>query len=154
MKDGTKNLKQSERERLLGNNFIGHLAFVDKGVPYTIPITYYFDHENNRIISYSSEGHKVKAMRKNPQVALCVNEIDSMSEWRSVLVHGEFEEVKGSDTRFVLHLFSEGVKRVIEEKEHKHLQFINEFSSKLSSGGVPIVYQIKITDSTSKYRAE
>lgn len=152
MEKRIRKLEDSKRDELLSNNYIGHLAFIAEGVPFIIPVTYYFDAEKNRIISYSSEGHKITAMRKNKQVALCVDEIDSVSQWRSIMVHGEFEEVSGGDAKFTLHQFSEGVKKVIERKEKKHLQFISEFSSKLQSEGSPIVYQINIEDTTAKFR--
>lgn len=148
-------IKRMEDERqmeLLHNNYVGHLAFIDHGGPYIIPITYYYDAKGHRIISYSSEGHKIRAMRKNPLVSLCVDEIDSVNTWRSILVHGEFEEVAGPDARHLLHKFSNGVKKVIEQKEQKQLKFISEFSSKLESEGVPIVFRIKITEITGKYR--
>lgn len=147
-----KRLDHKQEVQLLSENYVGHLAFISEGSPYILPVTYYYDKEQELIISYSSEGHKIKAMRKNKQVCLSVNEIDSVSNWRSILVHGEFDEVHGIDAKYLLHQFSEGVKSVIAKKEHKHLDFISEFSSKLESEGIPIVYKIKITDMTGKYR--
>ncbi len=147
-----KNLKDQKGVRILSENYVGHLAFIEGETPYILPITYYYDKENHRILSYSSQGHKIQAMRKHNLVALCVDEIDSVNQWRSVLIHGEFEEIKGSDAKFLLHRFAEGVKEVIARKEKKHLDFISEFSSKLQSQGIPIIYQIKITDTTGKYR--
>lgn len=147
-----KKLNQKDEQQLLCNNYIGHLAFIAGGSPHVLPITYYYDRPNERIISYASEGHKIKAMRKNKLVSLAVDEIDSVNRWRSILVHGEFEEVHGIDAKYQLHQFSEGVKEVIARKEKKHLHFISEFSSKLQSVGIPIVYHIKIVDITSKFR--
>lgn len=147
-----KKLAETDGTELLSRNYIGHLAFIDQGSPYIIPITYYFDREGQYILSYSSEGHKIKAMRRNKQVSLCVDEIDSVNQWRSILVHGEFEEVEGSDAKFQLHRFSEGVKNVITKKEHRNLHFISEFSSKLETAGIPIVYRIKITEISGKFR--
>jgi hypothetical protein len=69
-------------------------------------------------------------------------------------VHGEFEEFEGSNAKYQLHEFSEGVKNVIALKEHRNLRFISEFSSKLESEGTPIVYRIKITEITGKYRED
>ncbi len=152
MSDRIRKLDHPNRDQLLSRNYIGHLAFIGEGGPYIIPITYYYDKENTRILSYSSEGHKIKSMRRNKLVAFCVDEVDSVSQWRSILVHGEFQEVTGSDAKYLLHRFSEGVKRVIEQKEDKQLHFISEFSSKLQSEGIPIVYQINILDTTGKYR--
>lgn len=149
-----KKLEETEGTALLSRNYIGHLAFIDQSSPYIIPITYFFDKEDRCILSYSSEGHKIKAMRRNKQVSLCVDEIDSVNQWRSILVHGEFEEVDGSDAKMLLHRFSEGVKKVIAIKELRDLHFISEFSSKLESAGIPIVYRIKITEISGKFRED
>ncbi len=68
--------------------------------------------QRHRIISYSSEGHKIHGpCVKTRQVSLCVDEIDSVNNWRSVMVHGEFEEVAGPDAKKLLHQFADGVKK-------------------------------------------
>ncbi len=151
-----KNLNQKECVELLSNNYIGRLAFIVGKTPYIIPITYYYyDQGDNSIISYSLEGHKIDAMRKNQSVSVEVDEIESISRWKSVLVHGQFEELKGIDAKSQLHEFSQGVKDVIDRKEERKLQFIHEFSSKLGAdGSSPIVYRIKISEITGKFREE
>jgi hypothetical protein len=137
---------------MLSKNYIGRLAFISNGNPHVLPITYYYNQAENTITSYSQVGHKIRAMRKNPQVSLEVDEIESVNNWKSVLAHGVYEELSGSHARQQLHEFTEGVKAIIKKKEHKDLHFISEFSSKLSSGGIPVVYQIKLTEITGRER--
>ncbi|NAS13725.1 pyridoxamine 5'-phosphate oxidase family protein [Poritiphilus flavus] len=151
-----KDLDQTKCMELLRNNYIGRLAFVQGKSPYIIPITYYYhDRDARSIISYSAEGHKIRAMRKNTSVSLEVDEIESVSKWKSVLVHGQFEELEGIDAKSQLHEFVKGVKSIINKKEEKQLQFIHEFSSKLISiGPPPVVYRIKIVEITGKVREE
>tara|TARA_R110000764_G_scaffold240089_1_gene342303 strand:+ start:77111 stop:77563 length:453 start_codon:yes stop_codon:yes gene_type:complete len=143
-------LSKSACVTLLKNNYLGHLAFIAQGVPFTLPITYYYDKSNNAIISYSSKGHKIDAMRENSSVSLQVGEVISNSNWQSVMVHGTFDELQGSDAKYYLHQFTEGVKSIIAQKEHKHPEFISEFSSKLYSRGTPVVYRIKILEIIGK----
>ncbi|NDV45007.1 MULTISPECIES: pyridoxamine 5'-phosphate oxidase family protein [Flagellimonas] len=138
--------------RVLRNNYLGHLAYLWQGKPYVIPITYYFDPTDNTIISYTSEGHKIDAMRKNNSVTVQVEEIQSMFNWESAMVHGTFEELEGSVAKQKLHLFTEGVKSIIRRKERREVEFINEFSSKIYSRGIPIVYRIKIQEVIGKRR--
>lgn len=145
-------LDKTAQKEILKQNFVGHLAFIDGAHPYVLPITYWYDPTAEQIISYASDGHKTRSMRLNPSVCLCVDEILSVSEWRSVLVHGEYQEIKGSDAKFLLHRFAEGVKEVISQKEHKNPQFIHEFSSKMQSEKTPIVYRLKITEMTGRSR--
>ena len=147
-----KNLDLKESLFVLENNYIGHLSYIYQNKPYVVPITYYLDQANNAIICYSGEGHKITAMRKNNAVSLQVSEISTVNNWKSVLVHGTFEQHFGSGAKAYLHAFSLGVKDVIMEKEHAKLDYISEFSSKIYKGETPIVYLIKIEDITGKKR--
>ncbi|MCK0178404.1 pyridoxamine 5'-phosphate oxidase family protein [Flavobacteriaceae bacterium S0862] len=147
-----KNLEKKEIKFILENNYIGYLSYISKSKPYVVPVTYYFDQVNNAIICYSGEGHKITAMRKNNAVSLQVLEVSTVNNWKSVLVHGKFEQHFGSDAKAYLHAFSLGVKDVIMEKEHIKLDYISEFSSKIYKGDNPIVYLIKIEEITGKKR--
>jgi nitroimidazol reductase NimA-like FMN-containing flavoprotein (pyridoxamine 5'-phosphate oxidase superfamily) len=147
-----KNLEEKEIEFILENNYIGHLGYIFQNRPYVVPITYYFDKDNNAIICYSGEGHKISAMRRNNIVSLQVSEISTVNNWKSVLVHGKFEQHFGSHAKAYLHAFSLGVKDVIIEKEHEELDFISEFSSKIYKGDSPSVFLIKIEEITGKKR--
>ena len=147
-----KKLEQAESLKILDDNYIGHLAYVYQNRPFVIPITYYFDAGNNTIICYSDEGHKINAMRKNTSVSLEVAEIESVNIWKSVLAQGDFEELEGIDSKNRLHDFSNGIKEIINKKEKSNPQFISEFSSKIYSEGIPIVFRINITDITGRQR--
>ena len=124
------------------------------GSPDILPITYYYDPESNSIITYSSEGGKIEAMRKYGLVSFQVDEITALDNWKSVLVHGEYEEMSGIDSRHLLHLFTEGVRKTIREKEGLKTKFISEFSSKVDKDRIPIVYRINISEITGKQRLE
>lgn len=147
-----KDLNTKEGLRVLQENYIGRLAFIAHGRPYVLPITYFYDEPNNAIISYTGEGHKLNSMRLSNSVSFQVDEIESANKWQSVLIHGMFEELSGSDARYQLHQFAAGVKDIIERKEKKDVQFIGEFSSKISTGEIPIVYRLKIIEMTGKLR--
>ena len=131
-----RNLIGREHIEILSNNYIGYLAYLDVASPYVVPITYHYDSATNSITSYSSEGHKIKAMRKNPAVAISVNEITSVADWQSVMVHGKFEELQGIDAKHMLH----------------EARFISEFSAKIEAEGTPIVFRINIDEITGKLR--
>jgi len=151
-----KDLNTKECLKLLRKNYIGRLAYIRGESPYVIPITYYYyDATDNSIISYSLEGHKIDAMRKKQMVSLEVDEIKSVTRWKSVLVHGDFEELSGLDAKNLLRQFSQGVKDIINREPDKDVQFINEFSSKLGAEGAsPVVYRIKIREITGKVRED
>lgn len=137
---------------LLENNYIGNLAYIFRNQPFIAPITYYFVKQLNIIIGYSAEGHKITAMRKNNAVSLQVGEIDSVNNWKSILVHGTYDELTGSDAKVQLHNFSTGVKQIITIKKDKELDFISQFSSKIYKNDIPIVFVIKIDQITGRIR--
>ena len=147
-----KNLDQKQMLYILENNYIGHLGYIFQGKPFVIPITYFFERKNNIIICYSGDGHKINAMRKNNAVCLQIADIDSVNEWKSVLVHGSFEQHFGSDAKAYLHQFSLGVKDIITEKAQIKPNYISDFSSKIYKGDIPIVFLIKIEEITGKKR--
>ncbi len=151
-----KDLSTRECLELLGANYIGRLAYIAHDSPYVIPITYYYyNRRNNSIISYSLEGHKIDAMRKKQSVSLEIDEIESVKHWKSVLVHGEYEELSGIDAKKLLHEFSAGVKEIVNRKKGKDVAFIHEFSSKLASTqDPPVVYRIRIDKVTGKERVD
>ncbi len=147
-----RTLNETERLKLLETNYIGNLSYIYRGRPFIAPITYYYNKRNNVIIGYSSEGHKIRAMRKNPNICLNVSEIESVNSWLSVLVQGVFIEITGSEAKAKLHKFSLGVKDLIIRKEHRELDFISEFSSKISTDDLPVVFTINIEEVTGKMR--
>jgi nitroimidazol reductase NimA-like FMN-containing flavoprotein (pyridoxamine 5'-phosphate oxidase superfamily) len=149
-----KNLETKEIEYVLENNYIGQIGYIYNNRPFVVPITYFFDKENSAIICYSGDGHKMSAMRKNPTVSLLVSDVDTVTDWKSVLVHGVFEQHFGSDAKAYLHKFSLGIKAVILEKEHSKANFISDFSSKIYKDNVPAVFIIKIEDITGKKRLD
>lgn len=147
-----RTLTEKESIMLLMLNYIGNLSYIRRDKPFIAPITYFFDMENSVIIGYSAEGHKIEAMRKNKNVSLNVLEVDSVNSWKSVLAHGVFEELFGSAAKAKLHKFSLGVKDLIITKEHRKLDFISEFSSKIYKDNMPVVFQIKVEEITGKMR--
>ena len=146
------NLEDTKIRLILENNYIGNLGYIYQNRPYVVPITYFFDKENDIVICYSGEGHKMNAMRKHDKVSLQVGDITSATNWKSALVHGTFEQHFGSDAKALLHKFSLGVKNIILLKSHEKLDFISEFSSKIYNDDIPSVFVIKIEEITGKMR--
>ncbi|WP_339624757.1 pyridoxamine 5'-phosphate oxidase family protein [uncultured Winogradskyella sp.] len=147
-----RTLNEREQKSILKNNYIGNLAYIFKEKPFIVPITYFYDEKNNVIMGYSSEGHKITAMRRHKNVCLNVSEIESVNTWKSIKVQGTYLELTEGEATAQLHEFSLGVKDLIIKKEHRKLDFISEFSSKIYKGNLPIVFQIKIEEITGKMR--
>jgi nitroimidazol reductase NimA-like FMN-containing flavoprotein (pyridoxamine 5'-phosphate oxidase superfamily) len=85
-------LTKNQSERVLLGTMIGRIGCYSAGKTYVVPITFVFD--NGYIYAHSKEGLKVKMMRKNSKVCFQVDQIDNMTNWRSVILWGKFEELK------------------------------------------------------------
>ncbi len=146
-----RTLKEKECTAFLANNYIGHLAYIYRDTPFIVPTTYFFDTKET-IISYSNEGHKIMAMRKNNKVSLEISKINNVNNWTTVLAHGTFKELSGSDAKGKLHQFSTGIKDLILRKEERSLYSIGDFSSKIYDDNLPIIFKITLNKITGKSR--
>jgi uncharacterized protein len=70
---------------------LGRLGCSLEDQPYVVPI--HFAYENGCMYVFSTFGQKVKWMRSNPKVCVQTDEIQNPSEWTSMVVYGEYEEL-------------------------------------------------------------
>jgi hypothetical protein len=70
---------------------IGRLGCSFENQPYVVPI--YLAYESGYLYVFSTLGQKVEWMRANPKVCVQMDEIQSQSEWGSVIVNGEYEDL-------------------------------------------------------------
>lgn len=82
-------------EEVLGRQRIGRLGISSADRVFIIPVAYGYDGVHVYIHSHVGRfgGHKVRLMRFRPTVCLEVEEIESPLKWRTVLVHGAYEEL-------------------------------------------------------------
>lgn len=71
---------------------LGRLACALHNQPYIIPIQFAYD--SGYIYALATFGQKIEWMRENPKVCLAIDEIVSDSQWSSVIVSGEYEELR------------------------------------------------------------
>ena len=79
-------------DEVLREELVGRIAYVADGWPHIVPVTYVYDGTQHLFV-HSAEGHKIAAMRKNPQVAFEVEQIREMASWRTVTMRGLYEEL-------------------------------------------------------------
>lgn len=91
------NLSSSQIEEVLKNQLVGRIGCSLNDEAYIIPISYAYD--GNYIYCHTTEGKKTAIMRKNPKVCFQVDEMRDMANWKSVIVQGEFEELKSKEER-------------------------------------------------------
>ena len=84
-------LNTDEIRKLLQRNVIGRIGCTDGVEVIILPINYRY--EQNSLLCYSLEGHKVNLMRKNNSVCFEVDEIVRSNDWKCVVINGVFEEI-------------------------------------------------------------
>ncbi len=69
----------------------GHIACAQDDQPYLTP--FYFAYHQNGIYSFATVGKKIEWMRANRKVCVQTHAIVSQSEWQSVVIMGQYNEL-------------------------------------------------------------
>lgn len=84
-------LHQNEIEDLLKQQVTGRIGCHADGITYVVPINYAY--KDGCIYGHSAAGKKIDMLRKNPQVCFQVDQIESILQWKSVIVWGVYQEI-------------------------------------------------------------
>lgn len=144
------NLKVIDCKGVLEDNYIGRIAYIADNVPHVVPSTYFFDRYKERILCFATNGHRINALRMYNKVSFQVDHIESFKNWKSVQVHGIFEELTGNEAKDSLKRFVDGVQGTIEKKNAERPSFLSHFSTKLQEAEMPVVYSIVLNEITGK----
>lgn len=99
-------LSETEIDAVLARHRIGRLGCTANDRPYVVPINYFYDGAS--IYAYSAPGRKIEVMREQPLVAFQIDEIESESSWRSVMVEGVYQELVGREREAAVTRFAHG----------------------------------------------
>jgi uncharacterized protein len=88
-------LDAQQCERVLRTEVIARIGCLSDGRVYVVPVTYVYD--GTYVYGHAMDGAKLRAMRANPHVCVEVEHVDDLSNWRSVIAWGTFEECDGPD---------------------------------------------------------
>jgi hypothetical protein len=97
----------SEIDVFVVSQKVGRLGCHVGGETYVVPVIYAWD--AGCIYVYTTEGKKVDMLRENPRVCFEIDEHQPTGAWRSVIVQGMFEELRGDDAALALRIISERV---------------------------------------------
>ncbi len=89
-------LSAEEIEQLLWSEVVAHLGCHVEDRVYVVPVQYVYDGRSAYL--HGSEGLKLSAMRKDPRVCFEVDQVNDLSNWRSVICSGSFEELHGDES--------------------------------------------------------
>ncbi|MEP7321125.1 MAG: pyridoxamine 5'-phosphate oxidase family protein [Saprospiraceae bacterium] len=142
-------LNEIQIKNILSSQVIGRLGCTDGLLPYIVPVTYSYDGES--IYGQTVEGTKLNLLRKNPNVCFEVDIIMDMRNWKSVLITGSFEELKGNDAdaaREILFnkVYTLSTSSTIHLHEHGNASSLDD-----SKRVKPIMYRIKIIQMSGRF---
>ncbi len=141
-------------DEVLKNNTIGHIGCNDGKKTYVVPVNYVFDGKS--IIGHSVAGLKIQMMRKNPAVCFAVDEMKSFTNWKSVILWGEYEELKEERDRYAaMKLFVDRTIRMKISETAIPPEISEQRVHPRSPGNIkPIIYRIIITEKTGRFENE
>ena len=159
-------LDKSQIDDLLKSELIGRVGCFDGNKVYVVPIT--FAYNDGYIYGHTKDGLKIQMMRNNPNVCFEIDWMKDMSNWKSVIVYGTFEELKGDEANKGLEILMKSIISNLDRKSSptetygpdnlgiKNFAFQHSFLSPfLHSNNKEIfdivVYRIKVNEATGKY---
>ena len=95
-----RELAGAEIDDLLETQVVGRIGCHAEGLTYVVPVIY--AREDGDVYVASVEGQKIRMMRENPRVCFEVDEYHPGRSWRSVILHGVYEELDGPAARHAL----------------------------------------------------
>jgi nitroimidazol reductase NimA-like FMN-containing flavoprotein (pyridoxamine 5'-phosphate oxidase superfamily) len=124
---------------LLAHASVGRLGCSFENQPYVVPI--YFAYDSGYIYVFSTLGQKVKWMRANPKVCVQIDQIQSESEWASVVVNGDYEELP--EPQYAAE--RQHASSLLAKRYHWWLNALGERQMRLGDASVePLFFRIRV----------
>lgn len=148
----TGQLSIAQINNILSSQVVGRLACTDGEQPYIVPVTYCYD--GKYIYGQANEGTKLKMLRQNPNVCFEIDTMTDMGNWQSVIVYGEFEELKNKAAEEARDILFDRVFPLLTSSiihTHQH-----EVTAKLDDDKRVkcMMYRIKIREITGQYEKQ
>jgi nitroimidazol reductase NimA-like FMN-containing flavoprotein (pyridoxamine 5'-phosphate oxidase superfamily) len=142
-------LTANQIETVLQVQVVGRIGCHAGDTTYVVPTTYAYD--GQYVYGHTKEGMKIDMMRKNPKVCFEVDAMENMSNWRSVIAWGTYEELTDPEARKV------GMQKLIDRVmplltgettiSHAMTDGHGEYIEAMKG----VVYRIRLTKKTGRY---
>lgn len=154
-------------EEFLKSQVVGRLGCTDGDKVYVVPITFAID--DGCIYGHTKDGLKIRMMRKNPNVCFETDWVEDLSNWKSVIAHGTYEELDKGEANKGLDILMDNVSSSLGKKttsnrsqtneelgELKRIAFEHSFLSPFTHSANKeisdiVVYRIRISEMTGKF---
>ena len=142
-------LSELQIERFLQSQIVGRIGCHGNGETYVVPISYAYD--GTYIYARTYEGKKLDMMREEPRICFEVDTLRDLSEWKSVIGWGEFEELKDPDERkHALQILMDRNLPILSSVT-MHLSADWPFHSDDTDYTDGVVFRIKLVDKTGRF---
>ena len=141
-------LNPEQIDSLLSEEVIGRIACADGDFVYIVPVSYAYD--GRAIYVHSLEGQKLDIMRKHPNVCFEADNIQDLSNWKSVIVQGTFKELSGEQRSKALEfLLNRPLPLSSSATTHLGNSWPFYYDELKEVGGV--VFEIEVKEKTGRY---
>jgi nitroimidazol reductase NimA-like FMN-containing flavoprotein (pyridoxamine 5'-phosphate oxidase superfamily) len=140
-------LDTAQIDEVLRSEVLGRIGCIADGWPYIVPVTYLYDGEY--IYVHSAEGMKLRAMRENPMVCLEVEQMHGMSNWRTVVVRGHFEQLGREDEERAMGLIATRLSK-LDTDASARLTYQEDIYRR-EGFDRPVLFRIRLEDRTGRF---
>jgi uncharacterized protein len=136
-------MNEAECREILSRAPLGRLGCSYDNQPYVIPVG--IAYEADHIYVFSTFGKKIQWMRANPKVCVQVDELKGQSDWASVIVNGEYQELeepRHTDER-------NHARKLLEKRHHWWLNAMAERRIQMRDQEIaPLFFRIRVESIT------
>ena len=145
-------LKSSQIENVLQGEVIGRIGCHANDITYVVPVSYVYD--GVYVYAHTKEGLKIEIMRANPMVCFEVDVIENMSNWRSVIAWGKFEEIEKPEERKAgMQKLIDRIMPLMTSETTPHHAAV-EADAKDVGNMTGIVFRIKLNQKTGRFEKQ
>jgi len=140
-----RELTESEIWELARSVSFAHLGCSADGRLYVVPVSFTVD--GGRILGMTTAGMKIEMMRKNPDVCVQVEAVESLTSWQSGILWGRFEELEGQERAEAARLLLDKYGALYENLGQATLRGRVAAPPRLDNQAAPMIaYAITITE--------
>ena len=140
-------LGKDQIEDVLRTATIGRIGCRDGDSVYVVPISFVCD--DGCVYGHSAEGRKLTLMRAMPEVCFEVEDVRGLSDWRSVIARGMFEELHGDEARTALDLLAGRFAPLGTRPEPGTPPPSHGYSTRMP----PVLFRIRLLSTTGRFES-
>ncbi|HEU5292157.1 MAG TPA: pyridoxamine 5'-phosphate oxidase family protein [Cyclobacteriaceae bacterium] len=142
-------LTEDQIEHVLKTQLVGRIGCYAENELYIVPVTYVF--HKGHIYAHSKEGRKIQMMRKNPHVCFQVDVMENMTNWRSVIIWGTYEELKSEKEQHAGMKIMDRLMPFLTSETVRPSPGFSHPPEVVEKGVKAVAYRIKVTRATGRF---